>query len=328
MTEQRQLIEIIAEAKEERDKALEQAKRVLDYKLVEPSNDIPSLTTINLMAMPVGLKKSEQSQGSDDTPLVPSQARTLHTEPDKSSHLEQLLDEYTRLQKSLIDEIHSEQYIIQQDSRKRLKVWVDNAHDDEVRRLTVTYPYYYDANGFKESKKRQMQPSKAGALVEDVENLLQGDNSDDSESKPTDRKANLCSQRSEITAIMPRLPASEPELKKNEDKLPPLQPESIIRKSKDRFPEYSTTTSEGVTSLSSQPIKEPFQPIDQAEVSIEGRQRRLSLVTNLPSLGPALLWMPKRISEAYERLLVYVTQKRNEERVGPFENQKEPPLSK
>ena len=287
MTEQIQLIEILAQAKEERDQALEQAKRVLDYKLVEPSNDTPSLTTINLMAMSVGLKKSEQSQGSNDTPLVPSQARTFHTEPDKSSHLEQLLDAYTRLQKSLIDEIHSEQYIIQQDSRKRLKVWVDNAHDDEVRRLTVTYPYYYDTNGeFKKSKKRQMQPSNAGALVEDVENLLQGDNSDDTESKPTDRTANLCSQRSEITPIIPRPPASEPELKENEDKLLPLQLESILRKSKDRFPEYSTTKREDVTPQPSQPIKEPLQPLDsQAGASIKGRQRRLSIVTKEPPLS-------------------------------------------
>ena len=121
MTEQRQLIEILAQAKEERDKALEQAKRALEYKPVEPSNDTPFLTTKNLMATSVGLEKSEPSQGFNNTPLVPSQARILHTEPDNSSHLDQLLDEYTRLQKNLIDEIHSEQYTIQQDSRKRLK---------------------------------------------------------------------------------------------------------------------------------------------------------------------------------------------------------------
>ena len=288
MTEQRDLIEILAQAKEERDKALEQAKRALEYKSGEPSNDTPFLTTTNLLAMSVGLKKSEQSQGSNDTPLVPSQARTLHTEPDNSSHLEQLLDEYTRLQKNLIDEIHSDQYIIQQDSRKRLKGWVDNAHDDEVRRLTVTYPYYYDANGeFRESEKRQMQPDKVGGLAEkDAENLLRVDISDNFESKPTHRTSNLSNQRSEIMAVMPGPPASEPELKKTEDKLLPLQPESILRKSKDRFPEYSTTTREGVVPHPSQPIEEPFQPIhSQAGDSIERRQTYARLVMKEPLLS-------------------------------------------
>lgn len=125
MTEQRQLIEILAQAKEERDKALEKAQRALKYEPVEPSNDTPFLTTMDLMATSIGVEKSEQSQGFNGIPLVSSQAQTLHTEPDNSSHLDQLLDEYTRLQKNLTDEIHSEQYIIQPDSRKRLKLWVD-----------------------------------------------------------------------------------------------------------------------------------------------------------------------------------------------------------
>ena len=179
---------------------------------MEPSNDTPFLTTMDLTAMPIGLEKSEPSQGFNDTPLVPSQALIVHTEPDKSSHLDQLLDEYARLQKNLIDEIHSEQYIIQQNSRKRLKLWVDNAHNDEVRRLMVTYPYYYDANGeLKESGKRQMQPSRVGGLGEkDAENIRQVDISDNFESKPTDRTSNSSSQRSEKMVMMPRPPAPEP----------------------------------------------------------------------------------------------------------------------
>ena len=282
MTEQRQLIEILAQAKDERDKALEQAKRALEYKPVEPSNDTPFLTTMNLMAMSVGLEKSEQSKGSNDTPLVPSQARSLHTELDKSSHLDQLLDEYTRLQKSLIDEIHSEQYMIQQDSRKRLKLCVDNAHNDEVRRLTVTYPCDYDANGkFEESGKRQMQPTRVGGLAEKgAENLLQVDISDNFESKPTDRISRLFSQQSEITAIMPRPPAPEPELKKNEDGLLPLQPKSILGEPRDRFPEYPTTIREGVAPDPSQLIK-----IDiQKEFCVERLQRPLSPVQKDPLL--------------------------------------------
>ncbi|MCJ1393206.1 hypothetical protein MMC18_006078 [Xylographa bjoerkii] len=110
LAEQRQLIEILAQAKEERDKALEQAKRAVDYKSVEPSNDIPYLTAMNFMAMSVDVEKSELSQGSNNSPLVPSQTRTLPTKLNNSSHLDQLLDEYTRLQKNLIDEINSEQY--------------------------------------------------------------------------------------------------------------------------------------------------------------------------------------------------------------------------
>lgn len=231
---------------------------------MEPSNDTPFLTTTNLMAMSVGIKKSEQSQGSNDTPLVPSQARTLHTEPDSPSHLDQLLDEYTRLQKNLIDEIHSEQYMIQQDSRKRPKIWVDNAHNDEVRRLMVIHPYYYDANGeFKESGKRPNPPTLVGGLAQkDAENLPQVDISDNFETKPTDRTSNSSSQRSEITAIMPTPPASEPELKKNDDKFLPLQPKSIFRKPRDRSPEYSTTRREGVAPNPSQTTKESLQPVD------------------------------------------------------------------
>ena len=284
MTEQRQLIEILAQAKEERDKALEQAKRALEYNSVEPSNDTPFFTTTNSRAMSASVKKSEQSQGSNVTPLVPSQARSLQMEPDKLGHIDQLLDEYTRLQKNLIDEIHSEQYIIQQDSRKRLKLWVDDAHNDEVRRLMVTYPYYYDANGeFKEWGKRQMQPTR---VEKDAENLRQVEISDNFESKPTDRTSNSSSQRSEITAIIPRPPASEPELKKEDNELQPLQPIPIPRKARDRFPEYSTTISEGVASRTSQPIKEPLQPLDnQAEVSVTRPQRRLSPVTEDPLLS-------------------------------------------
>ena len=288
MTEQRQLIEMLAQAKGERDKAFEQAKRALEYNPVESANDTPFHTTTNLMAISVGLEKSEQSQGSNDTPLVPSQARTLHTELDKSSHLDQLLDEYTRLQKSLIDEIHSEQYIIQQDSRERLKIWVDNAHNDEVRRLTVIYPYGYDTNGkFKESGKRQTQPTRVGGWGEidaeiDAADSLQVDVPDNFEREPTDRKSHLTSPQSEITAIMPRPPAPEPELEKNEDELLPLQPKSILREPRDRFPEYPTTTREGVAPESSQLIE-----IDiQKEFCVERLrlQRPLSPVTLDPLL--------------------------------------------
>ena len=45
------------------------------------------------------------------------------------------------------------------------------------------------------------------------------------------------------------------------------------------------------------------------------------LVANLPSLGPALLWFPRRISDTYKRLSVYITEKRDEERIGPFDDQ-------
>ena len=277
MTEQRQLIEILAQAKEERDKALEQAKRALAYKPLETSNDTPYLTTMNLMAMSIGLEKSEQSQGSNDTLFVPSQARTLHTEPDNSSHLDQLLDEYTRLQKNLIDEIHSEQYIIQQDSRKRLKNWVDTVHNDEVRRLMDIYPYCYDANGgFKEWEKRQTQPSRVGGLAEkDAENLLQVEIPDNFESKPTDSTSNLSSQRSETTAIMPRPPASEPELETNEYEPLPLRPE----------PEYLAKIWGQWGQHPSQLIKEPVQPVDnQAEVSSKRLQWRVSPITKGPLL--------------------------------------------
>ena len=271
MTEQRQLIEILAQAKEERDKALEQAKRALVYMPLEPSNDTPYLTTMNLMAMSTDLEKSEQSQGSNDTLLVPSQARTLHTEPDNSSHLDRLLDEYTRLQKNLIDEIHSEQYIIQQDSRKCLKNWVDTAHNDEVRRLTDIYPYCYDANGeFKDSGKRQMQPSSVSGLAEkNAENLLQVETSDDFESKPTDRTSNLSSQPSETTAIMPRTPASEPELEAYKYEPLPLRPEPEYE------PEYLAKIWGQWGQQPSQLIKKPVQPVDnQAEVSSTRKKLR------------------------------------------------------
>ena len=312
------------QAQEERDKALKQAKRALNYEPVEPSNDTPFLTTTNLMAISIGLENSEQSQGSNDTPLAPSQARTLNTEPDNSSHLDQLLDEYTRLQKNLIDEIHSEQYIIQKDSRKRLEVWVDNAHNDEVRRLTVTYPHYYDENGeFKEYGRRQMHPIGVGGLAEHyAENLLPVDIPDNFESKPTDRTSNISSQRSKITAIMSRPLASEPGLEKTEliimrrdegqpramsrggfeeeditirrggDKPLPQQPKPILRKPKDRSPEYSTIIRESFASHPSQPIKEPLQPIDnQAEVYIEKDPLLpkyvviLSTAVNLPDIA-------------------------------------------
>ena len=286
MTEQRQLIEILAQAKGERDKALEQAKRALEYKPVELSNDPPFLTTMNLMAMSVGLEKIEQSQDSNDTPFVPSHAQTMHTEPDNSSHLKQLLDEYTRLQKNLIDEIHSEQYIIQQDSRERLKTWVDNGHNDEVRRLTVIYPYVSDANGkFKESGKPQIQPTRVGGLGEidaeiDAEDSLQVDFPDNFEREPTDRKSHLSSQQNEITAIMPRPPLPEPELKKTEDGILSLQPQSILREPRDGFPEYPTTTREGVAPEPSQLIKKDIQK----EICVERLQRPLSPLTIDPLL--------------------------------------------
>ena len=158
---------------------------------MEPSNDTPFHTTLNLVAMSVGLEKIEQSQDSNDTPLVPSQARTLHTELDKSSHLNQMLDEYTKLQKNLIDEIQSEQYMIQQDSRKSLRLYIDNAHNSVVRLLRVTYPYYYDANvRFEVSGKHQMQPTRVGGLAEidaeiDAEDSLHVEVSNNFESKPT-----------------------------------------------------------------------------------------------------------------------------------------------
>ena len=271
MTEQRQLIEILAQAKEERDKALEKAKRALNYEPVEPSNDTPFLTTMDLMAMSIGVEKSEQSQSFNGIPLFPSQAQTLHTEPDNSSHLDQLLDEYTRLQKNLIDEIHSEQYVIQPDSRKRLKLWVDNAHNNEVRRLKVTYPYYWDANGeFKEWGKRQVQPSSVSGLAEkNAENLLQVETSDDFESKPTDRTSNLSSQPSETTAIMPRTPASEPELEAYKYEPLPLQPEPEYE------PEYLAKIWGQWGQQPSQLIKKPVQPGDnQAEVSSTRKKLR------------------------------------------------------
>ena len=50
-----------------------------------------------------------------------------------------------------------------------------------------------------------------------------------------------------------------------------------------------------------------------------------TLVANLPTLGPALIWLPKRISHFFNRLWAYIEEERKDERIGPFPHR--PPKS-
>ena len=124
VTEQRHLIEILAQVKEERDRALEQAKRALDFEQ-------------NFMVIPTSFERPHQAQDISDSISVSSSSATLVTSK-KEPRILRLLDEYTRLRKNLVREVHSEQYKIQLDTRVRLEGRINLAHKSERRRLQRT----------------------------------------------------------------------------------------------------------------------------------------------------------------------------------------------
>ena len=140
MAEQRQLIEVLAQIKDERDRALDQARRALGQGPPTLSEEHSSaiaqdLPVHSFMATPAIIGSNKQSQTNGDTIDISSQASTLRAGTEKTSHIEQLLNEYTRLQRNIIQEVHSEQYNIENESRVRLQQRIDLAHKSEIRHL-------------------------------------------------------------------------------------------------------------------------------------------------------------------------------------------------
>ena len=126
VAEQRHLIEILAQVKEERDKALEQAKRALGFEQ-------------NFMVTPTSFERPHQARDISDSTSVSSSSAKSVTSKQESSIL-RLLDEYTRLREKLVREVHSEEYNIQSDARVRLEGRINLAHRSERRRLQRTPP--------------------------------------------------------------------------------------------------------------------------------------------------------------------------------------------
>ena len=205
--------------------------------------------------MPTSLETKEQSHSSGNLHLTTSQARSLPTEPHTLSHLEKLLHEYTKLHKSLVDEIDSEQYKIREDSRKRLKIQVHESHEDEVRRLKTRHSGSCHTNGnvtnFNSRTKRLAEnPPNRKEYTKISENFQR---------ERAHRRSSSSSQQSAKTA-------SIPQLKDEIDASALQQPKSILRKPRDRFLEYPTAVREGVRPLHHQPSEKPHQ---QKEEQVE-----------------------------------------------------------
>ena len=140
MAEQRQLIEVLAQIKDERDRALYQARQALGQGSPMLSEEHSSAMAQDLLANscvahPAIIGSNKQPQTNGDTISISSQASTLTAGTEKKSHIERLLNEYTRLQRNIVQEVHSEQYNIEKESRVRLQQRIDLAHESEIRHL-------------------------------------------------------------------------------------------------------------------------------------------------------------------------------------------------
>ena len=89
------------------------------------------------MAIPAGFPpgKPEQQDKAYGAATVLSQELAVAAATKGESNLGRLLEEYTRLQKSLIEEIYSSQYNIDQESKARLQDGIMTTHKNEVARL-------------------------------------------------------------------------------------------------------------------------------------------------------------------------------------------------
>ena len=133
------MVEVLAQVMNERDQAQKQAERALDYRSMEPTIEALVSPTTNLSLMSTGLETTEQSKSHGNLSPAPPRTRTLPRKPDTSKHFDELLCEYTKIHKSLVDEIDSEQFNIKQASRDRLQHRNDCSHDLELHRLKFTY---------------------------------------------------------------------------------------------------------------------------------------------------------------------------------------------
>ena len=139
IAEQRQLIEILAQAKAEREIALEQARRALENNTINtPEENVVHQAPFgfNLMAHPADQKKTVTPKANGDSASLFSQASTLTDPTEKAALVDQLVDEYTRLHRTLVDEVHSTEYRIEDESRSRFRVQIGLAHKQEIRHLS------------------------------------------------------------------------------------------------------------------------------------------------------------------------------------------------
>lgn len=148
MAEQRELIEVLVQVKEERERLYEQAQRGLVYKPVDVDSEKPPSAppvTIEMMlnATPNDLPEAQKVPKDSKRTSMSSQASIWTNALERPMHVDQLLNEYTRLQTKLIQEVHSEEYRIEQDSRARIQSQIDDAHRSEIRYIheSKTWPF-------------------------------------------------------------------------------------------------------------------------------------------------------------------------------------------
>lgn len=133
------MIEVLARSKDERDTALESARKTLECEGQETRElpDQPSMPVAfeaNLLATPQRSKRVVLD--GDDIYSVQMQAFRHQSQDD---HILSLLEEYTRLEKSLVEEIRSEAYDITQRFRMTLEEQVCNAHDHQRQLVKSTW---------------------------------------------------------------------------------------------------------------------------------------------------------------------------------------------
>ena len=126
--------------KEEKDRALDKAQKSLQNVSLESSlerecSSIQGPQVPSLMTTPMNATTREQFSMSGSHPKDLLQVSTSTVEPGRGA---QLLEEYSRLHKSLIQQVRLPQYVIQQDSRTRLEAGIDQVHWGEVHRLQLT----------------------------------------------------------------------------------------------------------------------------------------------------------------------------------------------
>ena len=120
---------MLAQEKEDRDQALIHAGDAVKDKpqIKDASRSIP---TASLISMP-----EHNGRGFvDHTDTDPDHLRTF-TETDVSNYVEKVLEDYTRLNETLVDEIFSSKYSVADDFRDKLEAQVSRVHRRQCRGL-------------------------------------------------------------------------------------------------------------------------------------------------------------------------------------------------
>ena len=141
LTEQRQLIEVLAQVKQERERALMDAQRRLEsFDLGNPSQALrPGIDAVEppigyqLTAVPtISQSKSTQIEGSK-----PKRSDTLDAQEDVAIRV--LFQEHDKLRQSLFKEVYSMKYGIERRSRNRYQYQISSAYADEIGWIRSNY---------------------------------------------------------------------------------------------------------------------------------------------------------------------------------------------